>query len=154
MSVCTLRLGIRVMDAAEDAGRTARRRSDEALDELLLAPAAILEGLPDAVVAAARDGRILFVNALAEELFGYPREELVGQPVQKLWPARLRERYTRNIELYFATEHPLRFSTEVWGLRRDGSEFVGEMSWGIVETNAGSLLLAIGGASPRRVWGP
>ena len=58
------------MDAAEDAGRTARRRSDEALDELLLAPAAILEGLPDAVVAAARDGRILFVNALAEELFG------------------------------------------------------------------------------------
>ena len=61
-----------------------------------------------------------------------------------MWPARLRERYTRNIELYFATEHPLRFSTEVWGLRRDGSEFVGEMSWGIVETNAGSLLLAIG----------
>ena len=56
----------------------------------------------------------------------------------------LRERYTRNIQLYFATEHPLRFSTEAWGLRRDGSEFVGEMSWGIVETTAGPLLLAIG----------
>ena len=56
----------------------------------------------------------------------------------------MRERYTRNMELYFATEHPLRFSTEVWGLRRDGSEFVGEMSWGIVETIAGPLLLAIG----------
>ena len=82
---------------------------------MLLAPAAILEGLPDAVVAAARDGRIVFVNALAEELFGYPREELLGRPVQTLWPERVRERYTRNMQLYFATEHPLRFSTEVWG---------------------------------------
>jgi diguanylate cyclase (GGDEF)-like protein/PAS domain S-box-containing protein len=95
-------------------------------------------------VAAARDGRIVFVNALAEELFGYPRHELLGQPVQVLWPERVRERYIRNMELYFATEHPLRFSTAAWGLRRDGSEFIGEMSWGIVETSAGQLLLAVG----------
>jgi diguanylate cyclase (GGDEF)-like protein len=61
-----------------------------------------------------------------------------------LWAERVRERYHRNMELYFATEHPLRFSTKVLGLRSDGSEFVGEMSWGIVETEAGSLLLAIG----------
>jgi diguanylate cyclase (GGDEF)-like protein/PAS domain S-box-containing protein len=120
------------------------RERDDALDELLLAPAAILEGLPDAVVASAADGRIVYVNALAEELFGYSRAELVGKPVQTLWPERIRERYTRNMELYFATEHPLRFSSEAWGLRRDGSEFVGEMSWGIVETEAGKLLLAIG----------
>ncbi len=133
-----------LMDPTEDAGRSAQRSQDEAVDELLLAPAAILEGLPDAVVAAARDGRIVFVNALAEKLFGYPREELNGQPVQTLWPERMRERYTRNMQLYFATDHPLRFSTEARGLRRDGSEFIGEMSWGIVETIAGSLLLAIG----------
>src|ERR1700752_1827502 len=117
---------------------------DDALGELLLAPAAILEGLPDAVVASASDGRIVYVNALAEELFGYQRDELIGQPVEILWPARIRDRYTRNMQLYFATEHPLRFSTEAWGVRRDGSEFVGEMSWGIVETAAGKLLLAIG----------
>jgi diguanylate cyclase (GGDEF)-like protein/PAS domain S-box-containing protein len=120
------------------------RERDDALDELLLAPAAILEGLPDAVVASAADGRIVYVNALAEELFGYSRAELVGKPVQTLWPERIRARYTRNMELYFATEHPLRFSSEAWGIRRDGSEFVGEMSWGIVETEAGKLLLAIG----------
>ncbi len=84
------------------------------------------------------------MNHLAEELFGYPRHELVGRPVHVLWPERVRERYTTNMQLYFATEHPLRFSTEVWGLRRDGSEFMGEMSWGIVETPAGKLLLAIG----------
>jgi diguanylate cyclase (GGDEF)-like protein/PAS domain S-box-containing protein len=112
--------------------------------ELLLAPAAILEGLPDAVVAAAADERIVYANQLAEELFGYPRAELIGLPVQTLWPERVRERYTRNMRLYFATDNPLRFSVEAWGRRRDGTEFAGEMSWGIVATSAGPLLLAIG----------
>jgi diguanylate cyclase (GGDEF)-like protein/PAS domain S-box-containing protein len=120
------------------------KHQGEAQHELLLAPAAILEGLPDAVVAAGTDERIVYANQLAEELFGYPRAELVGQPVQTLWPERVRERYTRNMRLYFATENPLRFSVEAWGQRRDGTEFVGEMSWGIVTTRAGPLLLAIG----------
>jgi diguanylate cyclase (GGDEF)-like protein/PAS domain S-box-containing protein len=114
---------------------------------LWLAPAAlraVLEGLPDATVAATADLRIVFANTLAEELFGRPREELVGQPVSTLWPERLRARYTRNAELYFATEHPLRFSLLAYGVKGDGTEFVGEMSWGIVETDGGPLLLAIG----------
>jgi diguanylate cyclase (GGDEF)-like protein/PAS domain S-box-containing protein len=132
------------MDSMDAEGGMQERDRDAALGELLLAPAAVLEGLPDAVVAAAADGTVVYVNALAEELFGYPRGEVVGRPVQMLWPERLRERYTRNMELYFQTRHPLRFSTEAWGLRRDGTEFVGEMSWGIVETAAGRLLLAIG----------
>lgn len=132
------------MDAKEDAGRTMRRGRDEAPDELLLAPAAILEGLPDAVVAVARGGQIVLVNALAEQLFGYARVELLGRSARTLWPERLRERYARNLRLSFATEHPMRFSSEVWGLRRDGSEFAGEMSWGVVKTAAGPLLLAIG----------
>src|SRR4051812_33252443 len=105
---------------------------------------AVLEGLPDATVAAGRDGRIIFANALAETLFGYEHDELLGKPVQTLWPERVRKRYTRNMDLYFATEHPLRFTIRADGLRRDGSEFVGEMSWGIVETEAGPILLAIG----------
>jgi diguanylate cyclase (GGDEF)-like protein/PAS domain S-box-containing protein len=86
----------------------------------------------------------VFVNARAEELFGYSRAELVGRPVRQLWPERVRERYARNMELYFSEPHPLRFTTEAWGLRRDGSEFVGEMAWGVVNTTGGPLLLAIG----------
>jgi diguanylate cyclase (GGDEF)-like protein/PAS domain S-box-containing protein len=119
-------------------------RRNAAEEDPLVSPAAILEGLPDAVVAIARDERIVFVNALAEELFGYRREELLGKPVQTLWPERVRDRYTDNMRLYFATEHPLRFSTEAWGLRRDGTEFAGEMSWGVVESAGGPVLLAIG----------
>src|SRR3954468_6478290 len=150
----------------ETTGDDGPRNGAEALDDLLLAPVAgesvaaqvaeerlrrretalraVLEGLPDATVAAARDGRIVFVNERAADLFGYRAEELLGKPVSMLWAERVRKRYQRNMELYFATEHPLRFSTKVEGLRSDGSEFVGEMSWGIVETEAGALLLAIG----------
>jgi diguanylate cyclase (GGDEF)-like protein/PAS domain S-box-containing protein len=86
----------------------------------------------------------VFVNALAEQLFGYAREELLGQPVEMLWPERLRELYNRNVERCFDSEQPLRFTGEAWGLRRDGSEFVGEMSWGVVESTGGPLLMAIG----------
>ena len=127
-----------------EEGSATPRDKDDSLYGALVDPATILEGLPDAVVAATREGLIVFVNALAEELFGYSRHELIGRPVQMLWPERLRDRYTRNMELYFATEHPLRFSNEAWGLRGDGSEFVGEMAWGIVQTTGGLLLLAIG----------
>jgi diguanylate cyclase (GGDEF)-like protein/PAS domain S-box-containing protein len=119
-------------------------RRNAAQDDPLISSAAMLEGLPDAVVAIARDERIVFVNALAEALFGYRRDELLGGPVQQLWPERVRARYTDNMRLYFATEHPLRFSTEAWGQRRDGSEFAGEMTWGVVNTAEGPLLLAIG----------
>jgi len=133
------------MESTEGPGRT-----NAADGEPLVSPAAVLEGLPDAVVAITREERIIFVNALAEELFGYRREELLGEPAQTLWPERLRKRYSDNMRLYFATEHPLRFSTEVWGLRRDGSEFAGEMSWGVVATAEGPLLLAIGRDVTRR----
>ena len=132
------------MDAGEDEVQAGGAADEEPLEDLLVPPAAILESLPDAVVAARRDGRIVLVNALAEDLFGYSRDELIGQPVQTLWPVAVRERYTRNMELYFATEHPIRFSTTAWGLRRDGSEFVGEMSWGILQTTTGPILLAVG----------
>jgi diguanylate cyclase (GGDEF)-like protein/PAS domain S-box-containing protein len=131
----------------EAAGQQRTRLFDRAPVEALLAPTAlraVLEGLPDATVASGSDGRIVFVNRLAEEQFGWRSGELIGQPVSILWPERLRARYTRNMQLYFATEHPMRFTLRAYGLRRDGSEFVGEMSWGVVETDAGPLLLAIG----------
>ena len=104
----------------------------------------LLEGLPDAIVGARRDGSIVFVNALAEELFGYGEADLLGRPISMLWPERVRDRYERNAALYFQLEHPLRFSARAYGLRRDGSEFIGEMSWGIVEDGGERMLLAVG----------
>jgi diguanylate cyclase (GGDEF)-like protein/PAS domain S-box-containing protein len=115
-----------------------------ATDDWMRVPAAMLEGLPDAVVASDASGQIVFVNACAEELFGYPRTELIGCSVQRLWPERVRTRYARNLSRFFTGETRLRFSGESWGIRRDGSEFVGEISWGTVHTADGPLLLAIG----------
>jgi diguanylate cyclase (GGDEF)-like protein/PAS domain S-box-containing protein len=132
------------MDVEGNQGGGEQRRRKQTADALPLTLWAILEGLPDAVVAATRDGRIVYMNVAAQQLFGYASDEVVGHPVSTLWPERFRERYSRNMRLYFATAHPMRFSSEAWGLRRDGSEFVGEMSWGIVETATGPLLLAVG----------
>jgi diguanylate cyclase (GGDEF)-like protein/PAS domain S-box-containing protein len=105
---------------------------------------AVLEGLPDAVVATRRDGLIDFVNARAAELFGYEPEELVGRPVALLWPESVREAYTRNMEELFEAGGALRFTEAAHGLRKDGREFLGEMSWGLVETAEQPLMLAVG----------
>ncbi|HZN87989.1 MAG TPA: diguanylate cyclase [Thermoleophilaceae bacterium] len=105
---------------------------------------AVLEGLPDAVVAMRPDGTIDFVNERAEELFGYEHGELVGQPVPVLWPERLRDSYLRTISEYVDHPQGLRYARAARGLRKDGSEFVGEMSWGSVETESGVLMLAVG----------
>src|SRR5262245_41465260 len=58
------------------------RTVQELLERRETALSAVLEGLPDATVAARPDGRIVFANPKAEELFGYDREELLGRPVQ------------------------------------------------------------------------
>ena len=57
----------------------------------------LLDGLPDAIVGARRDGSIVFVNPLAEELFGYAEAELVGRPISMLWPDRVRRWFVRLI---------------------------------------------------------
>ncbi len=132
------------MKVKAGAGERGHGSGDEMSERLLVAPLAILEALPDAVVVAGRDHGIVFVNAVAEELFGYARSELIGQPVEILWPERRRKRYTRNMELFFETEEPLRIASEAEGRRKDATEFIGEMSWGIVMTSDGPLLLAVG----------
>jgi PAS domain S-box-containing protein len=88
-------------------------------------PEHLLESVPDAVVAVARDGAIVLVNREAERVFGYEREQLLGEPVEMLVPARCRDQYVERRRTYF--EEPvtrgLGTGLEFHGLRRDGSEF-------------------------------
>jgi diguanylate cyclase (GGDEF)-like protein/PAS domain S-box-containing protein len=127
----------------EGEGRVAQDPPGVGADDAVLAASQLLENLPDALLAIAPDGRIAFVNGLAQDLFGFTRDELIGEPVQMLWPQRLRDRYAEDVERFFAGDDPHGSVREVWGLRRDGSEFVAEMSWAIAERGGDGPLLLV-----------
>jgi len=90
----------------------------------------LLESAPDAVVIVDAAGLIQIVNRQTELLFGYPRTELLGQPVEVLVPERFRGRHIGHRTGYQRDPHtrPMGTGLESFGLRRDGSEFPVEIS--------------------------
>lgn len=104
-----------------------------------------LEAAPDAVVIADQDGKIVRVNEQAEKIFGYEREELEGQEVEILVPERLRERYQAQRAGFgvHPSTRPIGLELDVWGLRKDGSEFPVEIRLSTLPTPEGILVLSI-----------
>jgi PAS domain S-box-containing protein len=105
---------------------------------------ALLEAAPDAMVIADSDGLITLVNAQAGRLFGYGRDELFGQPVERLVPQRFHGRHVNHREGY-ARDPKARgmgSSLELFGARKDGSEFPVEISLSPIETEDGVLISA------------
>ncbi len=105
----------------------------------------LLESAPDAVVGVGRDGRIRVVNAQTERLFGYARDELIGEPVEKLVPERSRRDHKRERGGYGAAPRTRTMGSglDLSGLRRDGSEFAADISLSDVETAGGPLTIAV-----------
>ena len=105
---------------------------------------AMLELAPDAIVGIGRDGLIVLVNAQVDALFGYAREELLGQPVEVLVPERFRDAHRFHRVGYFADPRtrPMGAALELFGHRRDGSEFPAEISLSSIETEDGTLAIA------------
>ena len=105
---------------------------------------ALLEAAPDAMVCTAADGRIVLVNAEAERLFGYRREELIGQPVEILVPAAARAVHAEHRAGYAAEprHRPMGANLPLAGRRRDASAFPAEISLSAIDTDEGILVAA------------
>ena len=103
------------------------------------------EAAPQAILAMSEDGRIRLVNRRTEEMFGYCREELLGQPLEMLMPERFRAAHLAARKPYFAAPGARVFGSEVGlaGRRKDGAEFPVEISINVVRQPDGALALAL-----------
>lgn len=104
----------------------------------------LLESAPDAMVVADSAGRIVLVNSQTEALFGYRRQELLGQPIEILIPEPLRRRHVGQRTRYAAapSARPMGLGLELTARRADGSEFPVEISLSAVTTQASELVLS------------
>ncbi len=116
-------------------GRRERQRAEERYRRLL-------DSAPDAMVIVNARGEIVLVNTKAEELFGYTRQELRGQLVELLIPERLRARHVEERARYFADPlaRAMGAGRELYGRRKDGTEFPVEASLSPLQTDEGVLV--------------
>jgi formate hydrogenlyase transcriptional activator len=105
----------------------------------------LFEAAPDAMLVSDHDGYILGLNAEAVRTFGYSREELIGQKIEKLIPALLREghRHLRDVYQAEPTYRPMSRGQSIVALRKDGSEIPVEISLSPVSTEKGLLFYVI-----------
>ncbi|GLW30953.1 hypothetical protein Areg01_38930 [Actinoplanes regularis] len=104
----------------------------------------LLEAAPDAIVGVTADGAIALVNAQAERLFGYGRDELLGQPIEILVPESVRAAHPGHRRQYFAhpRPRPMGAGMPLAARRKDGTEFPAEISLSALETEDGTVVSA------------
>ncbi len=104
----------------------------------------LLESAPDAIVVMGADGLIRLVNRQTEVLFGYSRDELVGEPVERLIPERFAAHHPQRRSGYFTAPavRAMGANLELAARRKDGSEFPVDISLSPLETEEGVLVSA------------
>jgi PAS domain S-box-containing protein len=116
---------------------TDRKRSDE---KFRLA----VESAPNAMVMVNQEGKIVLVNSQTEKLFGYHRDELIRQSVDILVPNKFRDAHPDYRAGFFAhpQARPMGAGRDLYGLRKDGTEFPVEIGLNPIETDEGTWVLS------------
>ena len=106
----------------------------------------IVEAAPDGILVVDAGGRIRIVNTEVERLFGYARDELIGERVEMLVPGERRATHDQHRAAYdrHPATRPMGTGLELHGLRKDGSEFPVEISLSPMDSADGHLVTAIG----------
>ena len=121
----------------------ARSLSTKAMADVLLS-SDLLETLPDAIVAVDQTGTVVQVNSQTQELFGYGRDELMGQKIEMLVPDRYRRQHQHHRKNFAEVPKTRRMGADLdlYGRRRNGSEFPVEISLSPVSTERGTFVLS------------
>ena len=122
-----------------------RKEADQALRESEGRFRAVLQAATDAIVGANGDGEITFFNPAAEATFSYRSDDVLRKPLWHLMPERYRDAHRKGLERYTLTgeAHVIGKTVELWGRRKDGTEFPLELSLSTWETTEGSFYTGI-----------
>ncbi|WP_018607975.1 sensor histidine kinase [Uliginosibacterium gangwonense] len=104
----------------------------------------VVEYAPSAMVMVDSSGRIILVNAQTEQLFGFLRSALIGEPIEMLVPKRLGHEHVHYRNGFFKTPlpRPMGVGRDLFALRADGTEFPVEIGLNPIETDEGVMTLA------------
>jgi PAS domain S-box-containing protein len=124
---------------------TERRSAEEALQKSRGMFEKLFENAPDAVVVVDNHGVIRKVNLQAEALFGYMREEMVGNPIEHLIPERFHKRHRQHRRGYFLDPRARKMGIglELYGRSRDGREIPVDIMLNPMETSEGTWAFAV-----------